>query len=166
MKGPLAGSGAVGASSSQRSPVKTRPAADALTAASVLHDFGLTSSDPRELIAAVKAGLPTTAFEALAETLGVTESLLASVSGISTSTLLRRKKAGRLLANEGEHVLRIARLLACAEEVFGDTADAADWMRSTNLSLGGVPPLSFADTEIGAREVENLLGRIAYGVYS
>jgi uncharacterized protein (DUF2384 family) len=32
--------------------------------------------------------------------------------------------------------------------------------------LGGAVPLDFAKTEIGAREVENLLGRIEYGVYS
>jgi uncharacterized protein (DUF2384 family) len=27
-------------------------------------------------------------------------------------------------------------------------------------------PLDYAETEIGAREVEDLLGRIEYGVYS
>lgn len=136
------------------------------TAPTVLQDLGLTSSDPRQLIAAVKAGLPTTAFELLTQSLGVTESRLASIVGISSSTLLRRKKSGRLLPEESEHVLRIAQLLSAAQELFGDAADAADWMRSSNLSLGGASPLAFADTEIGAREVEDLLGRIAYGVYS
>ncbi len=136
------------------------------TEASVLHGLGLPSPNPRELIAAVKAGLRTTAFEELAEALDVTEAHLASLTGISASTLLRRKKSGNLSAEEGERLLRVARLLAAAAVVFGDVSDAADWMRSSNPSLGGVTPLDYADTEIGAREVENLLGRIAYGVYS
>ncbi len=132
----------------------------------MLFDLGLPSTDPSELITAVKAGLRTKAFEALAEELGVTEARLASVTGISASTLQRRKKAGSLSAEEGERLLRVARLLATASDLFGDTADAADWMRSVNPSLGNVTPLAYSDTEIGAREVENLLGRIAYGVYS
>ncbi len=166
MKDSIASPSAIATGSSPIGSALTKAVDRGVPVASVLHDLGLTSADPRELIAAVKAGLPTTTFEALAVALGVTESHLASVSGISASTLLRRKRAGRLLTDESEHVLRIARLLASAEEVFGDAADAADWMRSANLSLGKVPPLSFADTEIGAREVEDLLGRIAYGVYS
>ncbi|MDQ3459226.1 MAG: MbcA/ParS/Xre antitoxin family protein [Deinococcota bacterium] len=50
--------------------------------------------------------------------------------------------------------------------MFDALESAADWLRSENLSLGGRTPLEYADTEIGAREVENLLGRIEYGVYS
>ena len=43
---------------------------------------------------------------------------------------------------------------------------AAEWLKTPNLSLGDKTPLEYADTEVGAREVENLLGRIDYGVYS
>ncbi len=63
-------------------------------------------------------------------------------------------------------MLRIAHLLDVASRVFDALESAADWLRSENLSLGGRTPLEYADTEIGAREVENLLGRIEYGVYS
>jgi len=34
------------------------------------------------------------------------------------------------------------------------------------VGLGGETPLEYAETEVGAREVEDLLGRIEYGVYS
>ena len=40
------------------------------------------------------------------------------------------------------------------------------WLASPQVGLGGAIPLEFAETEVGAREVENLLGRIEYGVYS
>ena len=73
---------------------------------------------------------------------------------------------GSLNSDESEHVLRIAWLLERAVQTFEAVEDAADWLQTPNVSLGGTTPLSYADTEIGAREVENLLGRIEYGVYS
>ena len=131
----------------------------------VLHDLGLTNR-PHDLIEAVKGGLPVQVFRALAEVLEVSEATLADLAGISGTTLTRRKRVGQLSPDEGEHVLRIAWLLERATQVFENVSDAADWLKTPNLSLGDVTPLSYADTEIGAREVENLLGRIDYGVYS
>jgi putative toxin-antitoxin system antitoxin component (TIGR02293 family) len=63
-------------------------------------------------------------------------------------------------------VLRFARLLGKAIKVFGSEDDARQWLGSPQVGLGGSAPLDYATTEIGAREVENLLGRIEYGVYS
>jgi putative toxin-antitoxin system antitoxin component (TIGR02293 family) len=57
-------------------------------------------------------------------------------------------------------------LLKKADDVFGDGASAREWLTHKQPGLGGAVPLDFARTEIGAREVENLLGRIEYGVYS
>jgi len=132
----------------------------------VLEGLGLQAGTTPELIAAVKRGLPTGAFAALAAELGISEAVLAGVTGISPSTLLRRKKAGRLSAEESEHLVRVATLLDTAARLFGGVAAGADWMRSGNPALGGASPLAFADTEIGAREVESLLGRVEFGVYS
>ncbi|MBW6455667.1 MAG: DUF2384 domain-containing protein [Trueperaceae bacterium] len=131
----------------------------------VLHGLGL-APDPTVLIAAVKAGLEVRVFVDLARRLGVSEARLAEVAGIAPTTLTRRKRAGALAPDEGEHVLRIAALLERAVRVFEDEADAADWLRTRNLALGGVTPLALADTELGAREVDDLLGRLEHGVYS
>ncbi len=49
---------------------------------------------------------------------------------------------------------------------FGGIEAARQWLKSPQRGLGGVIPLDYAQTETGAREVENLLGRIDYGVYS
>jgi len=43
---------------------------------------------------------------------------------------------------------------------------ARRWLSSPQRGLGGAVPLDYAETEIGAREVEDLLGRIEYGVYA
>ncbi len=117
-----------------------------------------------ELIATVKRGLPVATFVDLSRALDVNEARLAAVIGMAPSTLTRRKRAGELAPAEGEHVLRIARLLERAMQVLGDTADAAAWLGQGNVSLGGVIPLDLADTELGAREVEDLLGRIEHAV--
>ena len=131
----------------------------------VLHELGL-ASEPAALIAAVKAGLDVRVFVDLARRLGVSEARLAEIAGIASTTLTRRKRSGTLSASESEHVLRLAALLERAVQVFEDEADAADWLRTPNLALGGVAPLAFADTELGAREVDDLLGRLEHGVYS
>jgi putative toxin-antitoxin system antitoxin component (TIGR02293 family) len=132
---------------------------------SPLLDLGLPRA-PTEQIAAAREGLPVSTFVLLADALGISEAALASVTGMSQTTLTRRKRGGRLHPDEGEHLLRIALLLERASAVFGDTGDAGDWLKSPNLSLGSSTPLEFARSEIGAREVTDLLGRIEYGVYS
>ena len=40
------------------------------------------------------------------------------------------------------------------------------FLTDINIALGGVAPLDFARTELGAEEVENLVGRIQYGIFS
>ena len=119
-----------------------------------------------DLIGAVKEGLPVATFSALAAALDVSDAALAKVTGISGTSLTRRKRSGQLTQDESEHVLRIAGLLDRATGLFGSVDDARDWLKIPNPSLGDVAPLDYADTEIGGREVENLLGRIEYGVYS
>ena len=131
----------------------------------VLHTLGL-SNRAHDLIGAVKRGLPTHVFSTLADALEVSDAALAELTGISATTLTRRKRSGHLTSDESECVVRVARLLERATQVFGDIGDAAAWLKTPNLSLANLTPLNYADTEIGAREVENLLGRIAYGVYS
>ncbi len=130
-----------------------------------LFELGLNPA-PSELIKAVKAGIDARVFVDLARRLGVSEASLAEVAGIAPSTLTRRKRSGTLAPDESEHVLRLAALLERAADVFEDEAAAADWLRAPNLALGDVAPLAMADTELGAREVDDLLGRIEYGVYS
>jgi putative toxin-antitoxin system antitoxin component (TIGR02293 family) len=117
-------------------------------------------------IAAAKAGLSTEVFVRLALRLGVSEARLAEVVGLSSTTLARRKRAGAFTPAEGERVLRVAVLLHRAAEVFGDEDEAAAWLATENAALDHATPLSWAETEFGASEVEDLLGRLEYGVYS
>jgi putative toxin-antitoxin system antitoxin component (TIGR02293 family) len=122
--------------------------------------------NPQKLIARVERGVPFKELEALGEMLRVSLEQLSSLIGISRATLHRRRKEGRLQAAESDRVVRYEQLTAKAAEVFGSPEDAVSWLASPQRGLGGAVPLDYAKTEIGAREVEKLLGRIEYGVYS
>ena len=117
-------------------------------------------------IVQIHAGLSFRAVQNLQKALDVPMEKLASVLGMSRATLHRRKIQGKIDKEESEKLVRYQRLLKKAEDVFGDAKAAREWLTNNQAGLGNDVPLEFAKTEIGAREVENLLGRIEYGVYS
>src|SRR6266404_4768582 len=121
---------------------------------------------PAELIHRIQKGLRFSELKTLQDTLELPFEKLAAKLCISRSTLQRRKAAGRLSPDESDKVIRFARLLEHATNVFGDVDKARSWLKFPQRGLGGAVPLDYAETEIGAREVDNLLGRIDYGVYS
>ena len=121
---------------------------------------------PTELIHRIRKGLPFSELTALQRRIDLPLEQVAAKLSISRSTLQRRKNSGRLSSDESDKVLRFARLLQHATEVFGDADKARAWLKHPQYGLGGAIPLDYAETEIGAREVDNLLGRIDYGVYS
>ncbi|MGI8957289.1 MAG: type II RES/Xre toxin-antitoxin system antitoxin [Chthoniobacterales bacterium] len=121
---------------------------------------------PAKVIRVVQAGLDFAELEALREQLDLPLDRLAAQLGLARATLHRRKASGRLTTDESDKVLRFARLLGQAVQLFGGIEEARQWLKTPQRGLGGAVPLEYAQTETGAREVENLLGRIDYGVYS
>ena len=65
---------------------------------------------------------------------------------------------------ESDRALRLARVTAIAIEIIGDEQSAMRWLDTPNRALDGHRPLDQLDTDADAREVEDVLGRIAYGV--
>src|SRR3989440_9225767 len=121
---------------------------------------------PTELIRQIQKGLPFSDLKVLQGTIDMPFEQLAAKLSISRSTLQRRKAAGRLSPDESDKVMRFSRLLEHATNVFGDLERARTWLKHPQVGLGGAIPLDYASTEAGAREVENLLGRIEYSVYT
>jgi putative toxin-antitoxin system antitoxin component (TIGR02293 family) len=119
------------------------------------------------LIKTLEVGLPVKELNDLQTSFDVSTDRLAPMLGLSKATIHRQKRAGsRLNPAVSDRVVRFARLLGKAIQVFGEIEDAKQWLNSPQFGLGGAIPLEFAQSEVGAREVENLLGRIEYGVYS
>ncbi len=115
----------------------------------------------------VREGLPVKALLLLAERLDLRQAEIAEKIGIPLRTLTRRMALdARLTAAESDRTVRLAQVFATASETLGDAEKAASWLKTPNRALRGVCPLDQLDTDPGVREVEDLLGRIAYGVYS
>ena len=129
--------------------------------------LGKNIKKPDDLAELVRKGLPASTVTALAERLAVGNAVLSQKLGIAQRTLSRRlSQRSRLTAAESDRTVRLARVYANAVEMIGDEPKAVQWLLTPNRALGGERPLDQLDTDLGARAVEDILGRIAYGVYS
>lgn len=121
---------------------------------------------PLQWVAVIRQGIPSAAVDSIAKALCLTHSDLAATLGIPERTLARRKKEGLLHSEESAKLVRLARVVERAEEVFEGREPALDWLKSKNAALSGVTPLSLLDTDIGAEAVMDTLGRIEHGVFA
>lgn len=116
-----------------------------------------------QLREAIREGLPQPVVEQIMHAAQLTLRQLAASLDLSPRSLQRRKGEGRLAPHESDRIYRLARTLALAKFYIGDDDRAIRWLKRKNRALGGIVPLDALDTELGARSVENVLGRIAYG---
>lgn len=128
--------------------------------------INMKAQNTTQLISRIKKGLPLKIFEQLCRNLGIPEKELCRILKIPASTLARRKKSGQLSFEESERVFRISSLYEKALEVFKKPELSRKWFKEPAWALGDVTPLDYSDTELGAKEVEDLLGRIEHGVFT
>jgi putative toxin-antitoxin system antitoxin component (TIGR02293 family) len=120
-----------------------------------------------DLVEQVRAGLPASTVTMLADVLSLHREQVAKCLKISSRTLSRRLASNsRLTHEESDRTMRMARVVALANEVLGAEDKASRWMVAPNRALGGRRPLDQLDTELGVRSVEEVLYAIAYGMYS
>lgn len=122
--------------------------------------------DAKDMQQALRDGLPYSTFDALVEALELNSSVLAQLLGVASRTLARRKTMRMLSPIESDRLYRVARITHHASEVLGSLPKARTWLQQQNRALGGKTPVSQLDTEIGERQVEELLNRVNYGVFS
>jgi putative toxin-antitoxin system antitoxin component (TIGR02293 family) len=128
--------------------------------------LGRRVASEASLIEALREGLPYRSLESVLRTLGISREEASRSLALPLRTFARRKQEHRLHADESDRLFRLAHASARAIEVLGARDKAAQWMRKPNRALGGRAPLELLDTEIGARQVEQVLGRVEHGVYS
>ncbi len=141
--------------------------------------------------ALIKKGLPWGVISYIKKAFNLPDEVIARIIGVSPRTIARRRQtvkaplkpvgaaAGksrkgrsttaaseRLSPVESDRVYRFARIIALAEDVFEDKEEALEWLKSPQYGLGGLIPFDMLQTDAGAREVEELLIRIDYGVIS
>ncbi len=115
----------------------------------------------------VREGLPAQSLFLLAQRLDLRQAEISEKIGIPQRTLTRRlAHHSRLTAAESDRTVRLAQVYNAAVETLGCEEKATQWLKTPNRALRGGRPLDQLDTDPGVREVEDVLGRIAYGVYS
>lgn len=120
--------------------------------------------DLREVL---REGLPFRALESLAKAMEVQTAALTKIIRLAPRTLARRKESeSNFNSIESDRIYRVARIMSLSIEVLGTKEKAKEWLSTPNRALGGEKPLSLLDTDIGAKQVEEVLGRIAHGVFS
>jgi putative toxin-antitoxin system antitoxin component (TIGR02293 family) len=116
---------------------------------------------------AVREGLPYGRFTEFARRSGLSQETITRVMQTPKRTLARRKAQGRLRPDESERLVRLSTVFDKAVELFeGDVDGARRWLSRPAKALGGMTPLEMAESEIGAREVEDLIGRLEHGVFT
>jgi putative toxin-antitoxin system antitoxin component (TIGR02293 family) len=125
--------------------------------------LGRTFRSEADLQAAIREGFPQKVVEGVMHSADITLRELAATLDLSSRSLQRRRGEGLLAPFESDRLYRLARIVALAKHYLGDSETATQWLKRSNRALGGKIPLESLDTELGARTVENVLGRIAYG---
>ncbi|MGH8771056.1 MAG: type II RES/Xre toxin-antitoxin system antitoxin [Pyrinomonadaceae bacterium] len=88
--------------------------------------------------------------------------------GISVRTIQRRMESPQkpLSQEQSGRAWKFAEVLVKATEVFGSQAEAEKWLVSPAMALDQRRPIDLLSSPTGVEMVEQLLGRIEYGVYT
>jgi putative toxin-antitoxin system antitoxin component (TIGR02293 family) len=133
--------------------------AEVLGGVRVLHQRIATLADLDEVVA---RGLPRAALDALVRRVAnPPESVGLKYRIVPKATYLRQD---RLNVAHSQKAERLARVFAMAEAIWQDETEARRFMRTPHPELGGRTPLDVAMTEIGARQVEEVLERGLHGL--
>jgi putative toxin-antitoxin system antitoxin component (TIGR02293 family) len=128
--------------------------------------LGLHTFDLSQLLRSVEQGLPYSAFERFVANTAIPSDQALVLVDIPQRTLTRRKREGRFRQDESDRLVRASRLFGRALSLFEGNREAATrWLSEPQRGLGGEVPLALARTEVGALEVERLMGRLEHGVF-
>jgi len=129
--------------------------------------LGLSLGSTAKMARELQRGLSYSTFVHFCRACGIPVGTIADLVQIPQRTLMRRKAKGRLQPDESERLLRISGIFEKAVGLSeGDAAAARRWLTTPSKELDGQTPLDFSRTEIGAREVEDLIGRLEHGVFT
>ena len=127
--------------------------------------LGLRDYRPIKLYAQLRKGLAYGALERFQRNTRLSSAEIAELIQLPPRTLARRKQTGRLEPEESDRLVRLARVFGRALGLFeGDPDAARHWLSSKQPLVGNLVPLELAGTDVGALEVEHLIGRLEHGI--
>jgi putative toxin-antitoxin system antitoxin component (TIGR02293 family) len=119
-----------------------------------------------DLLDEVERGLPTRAYDIVADTLSLTPDEEDRLLQVSLRTRARWKKRTRLDPATSDRLVRLARILALAIFVLESQDHAVEWLREPSDALRGRSPLAVIASDVGAEKVNNMLHQMEHGVYA
>jgi putative toxin-antitoxin system antitoxin component (TIGR02293 family) len=115
----------------------------------------------------VRVGMPTSALISFEKRSGLSVESVNKVLMLTPRVRAKRIEQGQLTPSETERLVRLARIVELATQLFeGDSGQAVAWLESPATALSDDTPIDRATTEMGGRDVEQLIGRLDHGVYS
>jgi putative toxin-antitoxin system antitoxin component (TIGR02293 family) len=134
--------------------------------------LGVYVGDPLSLMSAVEKGLPLSSLDRVVHAVAPSDNKFA-FRIVARATLARRRKAladaknrpeGRLSAEEGTRLARLAGVWAMALDVWGGEEAARRFMFEAHPLLQGRRPIDVVlENELGRPVVEGILGQLQYG---
>jgi len=124
----------------------------------------LADEEPLKLMEQLAAGLPAATLRQFKKAVCLADGDLARLLQVGSRTLSRLKASrAKLSPDLSDRLYAVAALYALAEDVLGDAARARAWIEAPQFGLGGRSPRDCLSTEVGRREVRQLLLRIEHG---
>jgi putative toxin-antitoxin system antitoxin component (TIGR02293 family) len=124
--------------------------------------LGTVVRSQADLALAVRNRLPLSALRGLSQA-GMSEQEIEKFVIPQRTRRHRADKQQPLTVDESDRAVRLLRVQSLVEQTFGDLDKANCWLRRPLTELGGETPLVVAQTEAGARVIETMLGKIAWG---
>lgn len=117
----------------------------------------------RDLASLVEKRLPATAIKSLVRG-GLSDAEVYQLIVPRRTLAHRVAKHQSLSKEETDKAVRVARVTAMAEQVFGEPERAWRWLRKSKRHFGGKTPIEMLTTEAGARLVEEMITQIDDGI--
>lgn len=112
----------------------------------------------------VKAGIPSSLLEPLADYLGLGKGEVATYVDMDRTTANRKiAKDEALPMHAAESLLRLFDITRMAEDTFETAAQADGWLKRAHPMLDGETPLDCAKSAFGAQRVKDILVAVKYG---
>jgi putative toxin-antitoxin system antitoxin component (TIGR02293 family) len=116
--------------------------------------------------AAMKQGVPLAALEEFAAYSGFAVKDLLEVVIPARTLKHRRQRQEPLSLDESDRLARVARVYTLAVRVFGDLEKARRWLSKPKMRFDEQTPLAMLRTDLGGRQVEEMLTQIDEGMFA
>jgi putative toxin-antitoxin system antitoxin component (TIGR02293 family) len=124
---------------------------------------GMSLKSENDLVELVEERLPVAAISRLVQH-GILEKEIHAVIVPRRTLQHRQARKEKLSREESDRAVRLARLAALAEKVFGDSKTGMHWLRASKKRFHGRAPIAMMETEAGSRLVEETLYQIDEGM--